>query len=208
VDSDGCSDEQLSNNDADEDGVEDVLDNCPDTLITEVALGWGGNYVAEESYRGCSPTQLDADSDGIFNDRDECPETPASLQVNIDGCSAEQLTEKAKSQSNEEEKGSAGMVFTIIMIISGIGLSGWLLANMLKNKGSLEDFEYTDTEIPSNLGLMPILDGSSGPVLDGSTTPTVDLSLFPGWEEATVQTYLNQGWTIEQLKEWYDSAKK
>ena len=208
VDSDGCSDEQLSNNDADEDGVEDVLDNCPDTLITEVALGWGGNYVAEESYRGCSPTQLDADSDGIFNDRDECSETPASLQVNIDGCSAEQLTEKAKSQSNEEEKGSAGMVFTIIMIISGIGLSGWLLANMLKNKGSLEDFEYTDTEIPSNLGLMPILDGSSGPVLDGSTTPTVDLSLFPGWEEATVQTYLNQGWTIEQLKEWYDSAKK
>ena len=208
VDSDGCSDEQLSNNDADEDGVEDVLDNCPDTLITEVALGWGGNYVAEESYRGCSPTQLDADSDGIFNDRDECPETPASLQVNIDGCSAEQLTEKAKSQSNEEEKGSAGMVFTIIMIISGIGLSGWLLANMLKNKGSLEDYEYTDTEIPSNLGLMPILDGSSGPVLDGSTTPTVDLSLFPGWEEATVQTYLNQGWTIEQLKEWYDSAKK
>lgn len=208
VDSDGCSVEQLSNNDADEDGVEDIVDNCPDTSFSEIALGSGGNSVAEEYYRGCSPTQLDADGDGIFNDRDECPETPADLQVNIDGCSAEQLTEKAKSQSNEEEKGSAGMVFTIIMVISGIGLSGWLLANMMKNKSPLEGFENMDTEIPSNLGSMPILDGGGVPVLDGSTTPTVDLSLFPGWEEATVQTYLDQGWTVEQLKEWYDNAQK
>ncbi|MEO2121062.1 MAG: phospholipase D-like domain-containing protein, partial [Candidatus Poseidoniia archaeon] len=159
VDSDGCSVEQLLNNDADEDGVEDAVDNCPDTLFSEIALGSGGNSVAEEYYRGCSPTQLDADGDGIFNDRDECPETPADLQVNIDGCSAEQLTEKAKSQSNEEEKGSAGMVFTIIMVISGIGLSGWLLVNMMKNKDPLEGFENMDTEIPSDLGSMPILDG-------------------------------------------------
>jgi hypothetical protein len=208
VDSAGCSDEQLSNNDADEDGVEDIEDNCPNTPFSEIALGSGGNSVAEEYYRGCSPTQLDADGDGIFNDRDVCPETPADLQVNIDGCSAEQLTEKAKSQSNEGEKGSAGMVFTIIMVISGIGLSGWLLANMMKNKSPLEGFENMDTEIPSNLGSMPILDGGAIPVLDGSTTPTVDLSLFPGWEEATVQTYLDQGWTVEQLKEWYDNAQK
>ncbi|MDP6011623.1 MAG: hypothetical protein QF707_07510, partial [Candidatus Poseidoniaceae archaeon] len=146
--------------------------------------------------------------------------TPDDESVNINGCSAEQLAELAKSNSNDDEKGIAGTVFTVVMITSGILLGGWLFLNLLQKKGENDvlnkammlEQEIVDIEQLS----MPVLDASAGmPVLDGSTaveastTPpeaSIDMSLFPGWTMETVQTYIDQGWTQEQLKEWYDNS--
>ena len=61
VNSHGCSAEQRTADDLDDDGVENELDNCPDTPVSEIAIGTGGASVAKESYRGCSPSQLDED---------------------------------------------------------------------------------------------------------------------------------------------------
>ena len=216
VNSHGCSAEQRTADDIDDDGVENELDNCPDTPTSEIAIGTGGASVAKESYRGCSPSQLDEDGDGIFDELDDCFETPADESVNINGCSAEQLAEKAKANSNEAEEGIAGTVFTVVMVSSGILLGGWLLINMLQKKSeeellaqslgvanSMEDLDQTS---------MPILNSAASamPVLDGSvaTTPNIDMTQFPGWTQETIQTYLEQGWTLEQLKEWYDNASK
>ena len=95
-------------------------------------------------------------------------------------------------------------------------MGGWLLINALQKKGeeellaqslgmasSIEELDQTS---------MPVLDSSTSamPVLDGSAAgpPALDMSQFPGWTQETVQTYLDQGWTTEQLKEWYDNASK
>jgi len=221
VDGDGCSAEQRTVDDHDDDGVLNDVDNCPDTPNSEIAMGVGGP-VANESYRGCSPSQLDEDNDGILDDFDDCFETPSDESVNINGCSAEQLAELAKSNSNEDEEGIAGTVFTVVMVLSGILLGGWLVINMLQGRGNKDalnkamalEHEIVDIE---QLAL-PVLDATASvgsPVLDGSASaevetvqsqPSIDMSLFPGWTAETVQTYLDQGWTQEQLKEWYDNA--
>jgi hypothetical protein len=37
-----------------------------------------------------------------------------------------------------------------------------------------------------------------------ASEPAFDSGLFPGWTPEVIQTYLDQGWTLEQLKNWYD----
>ena len=51
------------------------------------------------------------------------------------------------------------------------------------------------------------IDMDTYPNKKDESTETVEIfdeSLFPGWTEEVIQTYLDQGWSIEQLKEWYD----
>jgi hypothetical protein len=53
---------------------------------------------------------------------------------------------------------------------------------------------------------MPVLDGSgssSEEVVEASGISPEDLAKCPGWDEATIQSYLDQGWTIDQLAEYY-----
>ena len=51
---------------------------------------------------------------------------------------------------------------------------------------------------------MPVLDATSEVLESTETVEIFDESLFPGWTEEVIQTYLDQGWSIDQLKEWYD----
>ncbi len=60
--------------DTDGDGVNDDLDQCPNT-----PLG------AAVDARGC---ELDDDGDGVVNSKDACPNTPAGAQVDARGCAA------------------------------------------------------------------------------------------------------------------------
>ena len=62
--------------DADNDGVPDTQDVCPNTP-TDAA-------VDEE---GCALSQLDGDEDGVTDDIDECPQTVAGAEVDSVGCS-------------------------------------------------------------------------------------------------------------------------
>lgn len=66
--------------DADQDGIEDEFDLCPNTLID--------SSVDDD---GCSDFQLDADRDGIRNENDNCSGTPVGEPVYSDGCSDTQL---------------------------------------------------------------------------------------------------------------------
>jgi hypothetical protein len=61
--------------DADNDGVTDSLDQCPDTS--------SGESVDEN---GCSDSQKDSDNDGVPDDIDQCPNTPLGETVDVLGC--------------------------------------------------------------------------------------------------------------------------
>ena len=49
----------------------------------------------------------------------------------------------------------------------------------------------------------------TAPVLDGSTQASdsgisaEDVAKFPGWTEEIIQRYLDSGWTLEQLSQYY-----
>ncbi len=60
--------------DTDGDGVNDDLDQCPNT-----PLG------ASVDANGC---ELDDDGDGVVNSKDQCPNTPAGAEVDSRGCAA------------------------------------------------------------------------------------------------------------------------
>ncbi len=66
--------------DADNDGVTDALDKCPDTPA--------GSILNTE---GCATSQLDTDNDGVTDNLDKCPETPDGADVNENGCSDSQV---------------------------------------------------------------------------------------------------------------------
>ena len=61
--------------DADNDGVTDAIDSCPDTPA-ETAV----------NAEGCATSQIDSDGDGVTNDKDQCPDTPENTDVNEEGC--------------------------------------------------------------------------------------------------------------------------
>lgn len=75
--------------DADDDGVVDSLDVCPNTPA--------GESVDSE---GCSLSQKDTDGDGVTDDIDACPETPAGATVDATGCEIPLIIESKKLYNN------------------------------------------------------------------------------------------------------------
>ncbi|MBT3771618.1 MAG: ABC transporter substrate-binding protein [Euryarchaeota archaeon] len=63
-------------NDADGDGIPDLLDLCADTLADADVDSTGCEVVAD----------TDADDDGVEDADDSCPNTPAGANVDTDGC--------------------------------------------------------------------------------------------------------------------------
>ena len=61
--------------DADEDGVWDGADNCPDTELGLIA-----------DLDGCAENQLDDDSDGFTNDLDDCDDDAGTSSIILTGC--------------------------------------------------------------------------------------------------------------------------
>lgn len=61
--------------DSDSDGVNDIFDDCPETITNE-----------EVDDNGCSESQKDTDNDGVTNDLDLCPNTPRNKTVDENGC--------------------------------------------------------------------------------------------------------------------------
>jgi hypothetical protein len=69
---------------------------------------------------------------------------------------------------------------------------------MLKSKGE-EEHQSNFVDIPdeSKSWDLPILDASS-------TSDGPDMSRFSRWTEKQVNDYLENGWTEDQLSEWYN----
>lgn len=61
--------------DADNDGVVDANDKCPNTAA--------GIKVGSD---GCEVAPKDADNDGVTDDKDQCPGTPSGVKVDAKGC--------------------------------------------------------------------------------------------------------------------------
>ena len=61
--------------DADEDGVEDAVDRCPETMVGDTV-----------DAAGCACAQLDDDADGTNNCSDECPDDANKALPGICGC--------------------------------------------------------------------------------------------------------------------------
>jgi hypothetical protein len=89
--------------DEDNDGIEDHIDQCPETPE--------GDIVDEN---GCGLTQKDSDNDGVNDAIDECPETPADQKDNVDakGC-AITVGFTVTSTTVEETEGSTIITLTI-----------------------------------------------------------------------------------------------
>ena len=48
----------------------------------------------------------------------------------------------------------------------------------------------------------PVLDGSGAKATEGKISAE-DLARCPGWSEEQIQSYLDQGWPIDKLAEYY-----
>ena len=166
---------------------------------------------------GTNDTDLDADDDGILDDDDLCPDTPTGVSRDLTGCSAEQRAILATPSDQEDENLGADLMM-YLMISAALLLAGAFLILKRINKNAEERKELvTLTSINADTGdfAEPIETSNwEAPILDGSNSPPetiekdvgisqADLQQFPGWDEAMIQSYLDQGWTIEKLAEYY-----
>ena len=68
----------------------------------------------------------------------------------------------------------------------------------------MDNFESANSEEWS----MPVLDGSSNTSEKAGSISSEDLAKVPGGGEEVVQRYLDNGWTIDQLAEYYQEQIK
>ena len=192
--------------DADGDGVKDTdLLGCD--LASEI-------IIPEPIDNETIDPDADDDNDGVANKNDLCPETVVGGLTDPEGCSSEQLAENADASDGEKDT-SGSDTMLIVMLIAAIFTAGAFLilkqlesrATEAKNLVSLEEQEMmlmeTADSVDTGEWSAPVLDGSSQPTTSDVATQTIDVSKFPGWSEDIIQRYLDSGWTIEQLAEYY-----
>jgi hypothetical protein len=186
--------------DADGDGTDDWeiigcdLENVDTTTPIDNTTGDG---------TGDNTTINDSDGDGVSDSVDNCPDTPAGAATDIEGCTAQQNKDKSIID-NEEGEDSSGLDFmTWLIIASSIVFIGATAILLLKKK---DGEEMDDFSAPVKDFNIPEMDATQMPVLDGSAQEKAngpDLSRFPGWTLEQVQSYIDDGWTEDQLAEWY-----
>ncbi|MCS5538250.1 MAG: hypothetical protein NZ770_09095 [Candidatus Poseidoniaceae archaeon] len=82
--------------DADGDGVNDVIDLCPDTP---------SDYTPPLDSNGCSWEQRDDDSDGVLNPVDDCADTTAAMtDIDANGCADEQRDDDGDGVLNPADR--------------------------------------------------------------------------------------------------------
>jgi hypothetical protein len=150
---------------------------------------------------------IDDDNDGVLNENDDCPDTPADTPTDIDGCSLSQLNQNAGDSSGEADEGM-GATFMLLLMLGGalllIGAANGIIQTR-KNKSEGKDWievEELNAVIGSNATWdQPVLDGQAPDTENGISTQ--DLERFPGWDSAMVEKYLDMGWNLDQLEEYY-----
>jgi len=163
----------------------------------------------------------DEDGDGIVNDADICPNTPANTPTDTEGCSNNQRLNLAEKSKGENEDSSSTML--IVMLCAALLAGGaFIILKRLESKAesakdlvSIEEQEMmlaqnseADTEIDS--WAMPVLDGSDSSTDNNTTEPVAyqitndDLARCPGWDKETIQAYIEQGWSMDQLANYYE----
>ena len=195
VDSNGCSD-------MDNDGIIDSIDECPETLP--------GTIVGST---GCTPSQEktneEEEEENRLGNGAAADDRLSLLILALMGFAAIAFAGSIvmffMNRKNATEEIFADLTNEAIDD-AALGLES-------------PDFDNEDTPIYAS----PILDAVTGatasedehrkavfssPVLDASDEPKFDENDesidLPGWTRDVVEAYIAQGWTMEQLKEWYN----
>jgi len=109
-----------------------------------------------------------------------------------------------------------------VMIASLVFVLGAFLAYQTRKKNSEGIVEYIESEFEASTEIeasAPMVDQKSWvqPVLDGSLSESEEVPDEPssstedqrnrlrGWSDEMIQEYLDQGWTISQLVEYYEN---
>ena len=158
---------------------------------------------------------LDDDNDGVMNANDECPDTLADLAVNLQGCSTEQRLALATPSSGDET--NLGSKLMLMLMLAGVVLAVCAFLVLRSIEQEAEDAKDLITLESAQLDALaadPVsIDGFQAPVLDGTgaeqeppkrVISETDLARVPGWDEAMVQSYFDQGWTMDQLVVYYE----
>jgi phosphatidylserine/phosphatidylglycerophosphate/cardiolipin synthase-like enzyme len=192
--------------DADNDGV-----NESDALGCDL----GGIDVNDNTTEPVDNASLDDDNDGVKNSADKCPATPADVPINVEGCSSEQRLAQATPSGGEETGFGAG--FMLALMIAGVVLAigAFLVLRNIEaaaeGKKDLITLDAANHEalladpIESQDWQTPVLDGT-GPASkdEPSGINPGDLARMPGWDEGMIQGFLDQGWPMDQLVEYYE----
>ena len=192
--------------DADMDGV-----NESDVLGCDLGGIDAGDTTTEPVDNGT----LDDDNDGVINAEDKCQGTQPDVAVNTEGCSTEQRLALATPSVSEDE--NLGSKLMLILMLAGVILAVCAFMILRKIEQEAEETKDLITLEAAQLDALaadPIsTEGMEAPVLDGTGAETPppskvisesDLARVPGWDEAMVQRYFDQGWSMDQLVVYYE----
>ena len=109
---------------------------------------------------------------------------------------------------------SLGTGMMLLLMLCGLALAGgaFLILRNIETEGeeikdliTLEEQNVealAQAEIDSDDWQMPVLD-SSPDSASPSEISAEDLAKCPGWPKETIQSYLDQGWSMDQLAQYY-----
>jgi len=198
--------------DADGDGV-----NESDALGCDL----GGIEVNDNSSTNQTIDPIgDDDDDGIINNLDICPDTPESTPTDSEGCSSNQRLAMADESKGDTEDSGTDTMLLVMLAAAILAIGAFLILKQLESKAestkdliSIEEqemmlVESDGGESDSESWAMPVLDGSSSDDKNSEKQDNIglspeDLARCPGWDEPTIRSYIEQGWTIDQLAEYY-----
>lgn len=152
-------------------------------------------------------TSTDSDNDGILNENDDCPDSAEGAFVDSNGCSSAQRAALIEDNA-ENTAGDSAQTFFLALMIGALILSGGAYV-ILQGKRS-DSEEVKDSITAESFAMAQIMPEETepaweAPVLDASgpaVTPEM-MALVPGWSQDTVREYLLQGWTMDQLSDYY-----
>ena len=98
-DEDGCEDATTEDLDDDNDGIVDVIDQCP-----HGPSSWRSTDTTDEDANGCEDTTQDLDEDNVIDKFDQCPNTANHSEVDDKGCSLVQIQDKLQQSENNQEQ--------------------------------------------------------------------------------------------------------
>ena len=195
--------------DADGDGV-----NEADALGCDL-----GGIEQDDSSQPVDNATLDDDNDGVYNSADKCPDTLPTNPVNVEGCSAEQRLAQSTPSGGEESNLGSGLMLALMIVGVILAIGAFMvLRNIEQEAENAKDLITLDAAhhdaltaepVDAQNWQTPVLDGTGdAPAADALSISASDLARVPGWDEAMVRSYLDQGWTMDQLVEYYQEQVK
>jgi len=171
-----------------------------------------GGILLEENQTTVDDSMLDDDADMVINRDDLCPNTLANIPVDGNGCSTEQRNSNTTPSADSSSSFGTDMMFFFMLGAILLAAGAFLILRNIESEGeevkdliTLESQNLdalAGTKVDAGNWDMPVLDGSGAPPKSSGLSPE-DLAHCPGWPEETIQSYLDQGWSIEQLGEYY-----